>query len=159
MSTPQPAVIRKHPPKVLMKLVNPVVRRQIRRGRGGAAENLLLLHFTGRRSGRSFEVPAAQQHIDGRLYVLTNSGWRTNFRGGADIEVTLQGRRRPMRAVLNENPGSVAALYAQLLAELGRHRANRLGITVTMDRLPTIEELRDAVTRHRLSVVELTETN
>ncbi|URN11134.1 hypothetical protein LUW77_01515 [Streptomyces radiopugnans] len=152
----QPAVTRRHPPKALMKLVNPVIRARIERGRGGVAKRLLLLHFTGRRTGREFDVPAARQDVGGRLCVFTDSGWRVNFREGADIEVTLDGERTPMRAVLDEDPDSVAAQYAEKLAEIGHRKANRLGITVNVDRLPTVDEIRDAVVRHGLSVVHLT---
>ncbi|MGW0606910.1 hypothetical protein [Streptomyces sp. NPDC002644] len=159
MGSAQPAVIRKHPPTALMKLVNPLVTRQIAKGRGGAAANLLLLHFTGRKSGRRYDLPAAQQRVDGRLCVFTNSGWRANFRGGADIEVTLHGKRRPMRATLEENPATVARVYAGLLQDLGPGKANRLGITVTVDRQPTLEELTDAAHRHGLSIITLTPTD
>ncbi|MFD6415820.1 hypothetical protein [Streptomyces sp. NPDC060194] len=157
MSTNRPAVVRKHPPEVLMKIVNPVMRRLIARGGKGPAEQLLLLHFTGRRSGRSFEVPAARQELGGgEVCVLTNSAWRVNFRGGADIEVTDRGERRPVRAALEEDPAAVAAVYTELLGRLGYRKANRLGISLTVDRPPTREELEDAARRYRLSVVRLT---
>lgn len=60
-----------------------------------------------------------------------------------------------MRATLDEDPRSVAALYAELLARLGHGKARRLAITLTVDRRPTVEELEDAVSCHRLSAIHL----
>jgi hypothetical protein len=37
--------------------------------------------------------PSAVAHrLDDDLYALTGSPWRHNFRGGADVEVTVDGR-------------------------------------------------------------------
>jgi hypothetical protein len=55
--------------------------------------------------------------------VLTNSGWRYNFSGGKDIDVTLRGQRQGERAVLIDDPDTVAAVYERLIGELGPSRA------------------------------------
>jgi len=83
----RPAVERRHPPDVLMKAVNPLTRRLVSGGRAG--DQLLELHFIGRKTGRRYDVPAGYRLLDGVPTVLTNSRWRHNFRGGRDIEVTL----------------------------------------------------------------------
>ena len=77
--TARPAVERVHSPDALLRLINPLMRRLISRGRFGS--QLLLLHYVGRRSGRPFDVPAGYRVIDGVVSVLTNSGWRHNFAG------------------------------------------------------------------------------
>ena len=121
MATPRPAVERRHPPDALMRAVNPVVRFLVDRGRLG--NQLLVLHYTGRRTGRRFNVPAGYHVIDGVVSVLTNSGWRYNFTGGKDIDVTLRGRRQGARAVLIDDPDAVADVYERLIGELGPSRA------------------------------------
>lgn len=100
-----------------MRVVNPITRRLVRCGR--AADQLLVLHYTGRRTGRRFDVPAGYHVIDGKPSMLTNSGWRHNFAGGADIEVALLGRRRPAHATLIKDPERVAAFYHRAIDELG----------------------------------------
>lgn len=70
-SAARPAVERRHPPNLLMKAVNPVTRRLIRHGR--AADQLLILHYVGRRSGKHYDVPAGYHLIDGGPTVFTNS--------------------------------------------------------------------------------------
>jgi hypothetical protein len=137
-----------------MRMVNPMVRRMVARGRLG--DQVLLLHYLGRRSGRRFDVPAGYHSIDGLASVFTNSGWRYNFAGGRDIEVTLRGVRQPARAVLCDDSDEVAEVYERLIAELGIDQAaRRLGLRFNVDRAPTRDELRDAIQRSGLSIVRI----
>jgi hypothetical protein len=150
----QHAVERRHPPGALMTLINPIVRRLVSRGR--AADQLLVLHYTGRRTGQRYDVPAGYHLVDGVPTVFTNSGWRHNFAGGRDIEVTLRGQRRAARAGLVSDPPTVAAVYRRLIDELGwRAAQRRMGIRITVGRTPTLDELQDAVTRSGLCLVRL----
>ncbi|KOX23333.1 MULTISPECIES: nitroreductase/quinone reductase family protein [unclassified Streptomyces] len=138
-----------------MKVVNPVVRRLAARGKAG--DTLLILHFTGRKSGRPFDVPAGYHLVDGRVTVFTNSGWRHNFAGGRDIHVTLHGARRPARAVLVAEPDEVTTVYRGLITELGPAKAQRrLGIRINVDRVPSYDEIREAVTASGLSMIHVT---
>jgi hypothetical protein len=150
----KPAVERRHPPNALMRLINPVVRRLV--GRGRAADQVLVLHYVGRRSGRNFDVPAGYHLIDGVVSVFTNSGWRHNFIGGRDIDVTLRGVRQPAHAVLYDDADEVADIYDRLITELGTDRAaRRLGLRFNVDRAPTRDELRDGIQRSGLSIVRI----
>lgn len=137
-----------------MRLVNPIMRKLITRGRLG--DQLLLLHYTGRKTGRRYDVPAGYHLIDGVVSILTNSPWRHNFTRGQAVEVTLHGRRQPAQALLIDDTDHVAAVYERLIADLGPQRAaRRLGIVINTDRAPTRLELRDAVTRSGLSIVQI----
>jgi hypothetical protein len=150
----KPAVERRHPPKALMRLVNPLVRRLAGRGRAGG--QILLLHYVGRRTGRHFDVPAGYHLIDGVVSVLTNSGWRHNFAGGQNIEVTLRGVRQPAHVVLCDDPDEVAEIYGRLIKEWGTDRAGRrLGLRFNVDRAPTRDELKDGIRRSGLSIVRV----
>ena len=150
----RPALERVHPPDALLRAVNPLMRRLI--GRGIVGKHLLVLHYTGHKSGRRFDVPAGFLMIDGVVCVLTNSAWRHNFAGGRDIEVTLHGDRRPARAVLVDDPDLVAEVYQGLFQELGARQARRrLGIRLNVDRDPTRQDIRDLVVRSGLSIVQI----
>lgn len=138
-----------------MRVINPVMRRLVARGVAGHA--VLVLHYVGRRSGRSFSTPAGYHVIDGRLYVFTNSPWRHNFAGGAPIEVTLAGQRQDAVALLIDDPAHVADLYRSLFDHLGwRAAQRRLGVRVTVRRQPTRSEIQSAVSASGLSAVEVT---
>lgn len=80
-TTRRPVVERVHPPDWLMRLVNPVVRKLVQRGRGRLAERLAALEFTGRRTGKTYAVPVGCRVVDGRGAVLTDSRLRHNFAG------------------------------------------------------------------------------
>ena len=155
MATNRPhPVERVHPPDWLLRyFVNPVLRRVLSKGRGKLGESVLLLRFSGRRSGKLYEIPVGYRTIDGRMALLTSSGWRFNFQGGADVEVTLAGERKRARATLLDDPHQVAAIYGRLIDEVGLSNVNRLGIKIYVDRIPTREELTDMIERSGLSVV------
>ena len=153
----RPAVERVKPPEAVIKIVNPIFGRVLRsRLHGLVDEHLLLLHFRGRKSGRDYTVVAGHRNVDGRPRVLTNSGWRFNFRGGESVEVTFKGERRRARADLVEDPEEVARVYANLIEEYGYEQAGRrLGIRINVDRPPTHEELLDLMRRSGLSLVTI----
>lgn len=151
---PRPAVERRHPPTAVVRVVNPLVRRLVSRGVAGS--QLLLLHLTGRRTGRSYDVPVGYHLLDGVPTVLTNSPWRHNLAGGQDVEVTWRGVRRPARATLVTDVRAVTDVYAGLFEALGWQAAQRrLGVRVNVGRAPTREELAAVVERSGLSLVRL----
>ena len=153
----RPPIERVHPPHMLMRVVNPLMRTLLTsRVHGLMSSQLLVLHFTGRRTGRRYDVPVGYDQTDAGLRVLTNSGWRTNFRGGRDITVTYRGQRRPAHATTIEDPTTVAQVYEEAFSALGVKRAQRrMGIRVNLTRPPTREELIAAVRRLGLSIVSL----
>jgi hypothetical protein len=105
-------------------LVNPVVRRVL----ASPVHDLLgprvaLLTITGRRTGRSFQVPVGILE-DGRgLVVLSRRDrrWWRNLRGGAELTVLAGGCRRPARATVDRDVSraDVAALVARAYAAAG----------------------------------------
>ena len=74
---------------------------------------MLPLHYVGRRSGRQFDLPAGYHLIDGVVSVFTNSGWRHNFAGGQDIEITLKGVRQPAHVVVCDGPDEVVDIHGR----------------------------------------------
>jgi hypothetical protein len=143
--------------KFMMRLFNPLMRVQVRKGKARSVGGVILLHFTGRKTGKRYEVPVMKQDEDGRLCVYTEARWKVNLRGGADVEVTDMGRRTPMRAELMDDPDAMAAEMEGLVQKIGLKEAKeRLGIVVHVDRMPTREELAEAIRRRNLGVVYLT---
>lgn len=137
-----------------MRVVNPIMRRLV--ARGVARDQLMVLHYTGRRSGNRYDTPAGYQLIDDTPTVFTNSGWRHNFAGGRAIEVTYRGRRQPARAVLVDDPDEVAAVFLRRIQELGLPAARRrLGIRINVGRLPTAQEVREVMETSGLSMIRL----
>lgn len=156
--TARPAVERMHPPEVLWKhLVNPVMRAVLHSPAHRLVDrHLLLLEFHGRRTGTHYAIPVGHRHIDGRMTVLTNAGWRVNFRGSHSLTVRLGGEVRSGTGHLEEDPEIVASTYEQLIDEYGwRQAGRRMGIRLNVDRAPTHDELVDAVQANGLSLLRI----
>ena len=156
-----PAVQRAVPASVVTRLGNPVLSWLLSRPRRArkVGQSLLLLHVTGRRTGKVYTTPVAyHRRADGSLLVLTGSGWRVNLRGApTPVGLTVLGRRVPATAVLDEDPLTVAEVYQHLIGDVGLDKAGRrLGIRINVGRAPTYEELIEAVRREHLSALHLT---
>lgn len=137
-----------------MRLVNPVMKGLLRFGGGPVGSRVLVLEFTGRETGRQYSTPVGFRRIDGRLALLTDSGWRHNLRDGADVTVTLEGKRVPARAELFDDPAAVVTIVERTMDEVGwRNAGRRLGVRVNVERRPTPEELLEMVRTSGLSVV------
>lgn len=151
------AVKRTAPPRAVVTAVNPLVRLLLRSPLHGLLdESVVLLHVTGRKTGRRYDIPVNYVSVDGRLTVVTVAAWRVNLRGGADVDVTWRGRRRPMHAVLEEEPACVAVAYESVIDRLGWPQAGRrLGLSGPDGRRPTLLELKDAAAEYGWSVVTL----
>ena len=144
------------PPAPLVKTMNVVLRRVLPSPLGRGVGEFMLLAFAGRRTGQRYRVPVTAHHVDGDLCALTPARWKVNFRGGADVDVTLAGRTTPMRGVLVEDGTEVARIYLDRMTELGMRRAARMiGLKFPLGRLPTIEEVVELARREHFGVVRL----
>ena len=160
MSTPaRPAVEDRPAPDALLRLLNPVLRALLQSPLHRAvSRDLMLLHVTGRRSGRVYVVPVGRHEHDGQLVASAAGARRRNLAGGADLEVTLDGRRRRANGELVDDPQQVAEIFGGLLARLGLKQANRLGLRGNVDRAPTVDELRAALVDRRVVRLSLTDS-
>lgn len=110
----------------------------------------MLLHVTGRKSGRVYVVPVGRHELHGQLVVSAGGTWRSNFVGGADLELTLDGRRRRAHGELIDDPQEVAETFSDLLAQIGLRGATMLGLKLNVKRPPTTDELRTALINRKV---------
>jgi hypothetical protein len=103
--------------------------------------HLLLITVTYRDTGQERTLPMEYHELDGRMLVVTQGRWRHQVSGGAKVEVTLQGKRRPAHAEVEEDPDAVAAVYKRLLGP-SLENAGSLDLVVKEHREPTLEELK-----------------
>src|SRR5512139_3100830 len=59
---------------------------------GMVDKTLLLITFTGRKSGKTFTTPVSYSQHDGQVYIFTHAGWWKNLRGGAPVKLLIRGR-------------------------------------------------------------------
>ena len=158
MTDQSAAVTVSHPPDAILRAVNPLLRRLLATPLAGAArKQLMVLSFTGRKSGRQYSIPVSAHQIDGDLYALAGAGWKSNFKGGAPAEVLHDGKTTTMRGELIKEPAVVADLYHRCTLSYGAARAQRMmGLKFRVPGIPTLEQFRAAVDDNGLAAVRFT---
>ncbi|MBN9110762.1 MAG: nitroreductase family deazaflavin-dependent oxidoreductase [Pseudonocardia sp.] len=151
-------ITRRVPPQGLIDAINPVVRGLARSRLHSLVDaQVLVLHVTGRRTGRRYDIPVGFTDLGDALLVVTQHRWRVNLRGGAEVMVTHRGRTRPMTAVLTEEPNAVATVLSRAVDRVGRAEAQRrFGLTLPED--VDAEDLEAAVREYSLETITLRDT-
>ena len=160
MTEQTPAVTVSHPPAAMLRAVNPLLGLLLRAPvLGAAGKSMMVLSFTGRKSGRRYSVPVSAHRIDHDLYALAGAPWRLNFRGGAAAEVLHGGKTTTMHGELIEDPSAVADLSRRSAEQYGVKTAQRMmGLKFRDQRLPTAEEFAEAAKANHLGAIRFTPT-
>ena len=147
-----------HPPSAVLRLVNPLLSALLRTPLAGLfGKQLMVLSFTGRKSGRQFTIPVSAHVIDNELYALTGAAWKVNFRGGAAAQVVYDGKTSTMRGELIGDRAVVSDLYLRCTQAYGVKRAQRMiGVKFREQRVPTLDEFSEAVGRLKLVAIKFT---
>jgi len=88
------------PPPAVLRGMNVVMRPLLSSPLGRRINGVMLLQFTGRRSGRTIKVPVNFHLVDGVPMAFTDAPWRRNFAGGAPVTVIHRGRRHNTHGTL-----------------------------------------------------------
>jgi hypothetical protein len=147
-----------HPPAVFLRVVNPILKLLLHTPFAGAARNqLMVVDFTGRKSGRPYSIVLSAHVIDGVLYAMTGATWKSNFRDGATAQVLHAGKTTTMRGELITDKAHVADLYARCTESYGVKRAERvMGIGFRDHQLPTRDQFAEAVEELNLRAIRFT---
>jgi hypothetical protein len=139
-------------------VVNPILSFALRTPLAGPArKQLMVMSFTGRKTGRPYSIPVSAHLIDHDLYALTGAPWKQNFRDGAPAKVVHDGKTTTMRGELIRDRAVVSDLYHRCAESYGVQRAQRMmGLKFRDQRIPTPEEFAEAVDRLHLGAVRLT---
>lgn len=132
------------PPEWLFKrVINPTMKTILRSPLHGIlSKGLLILTFTGRKSGKRFSTPVAYHWLDAQtLVVLTRSKWWKNFQNGEPITVRVQGKTYPARAeIIHDNQVVWDTYIDPVLKESKNPR--EVGIMIPPDSTP--QQIREA---------------
>ena len=137
-------------------LINPLMTLILRSPLHGlVSKRLLLLTFTGRKSGRQFTTPVGYIREDDTLYVLTESPWWKNMRDGTPVMVRLQGETLSGYAEAKADPETAAHIVRlQIQAGGAEFAERRFGIQLTSDD-PEVKEIIDAVRNTKVIIIDL----
>jgi deazaflavin-dependent oxidoreductase (nitroreductase family) len=137
-TVPSRRLLRSSNPFVSMILRSPLHRL--------LSSHLLLLTFTGRKTGKQFTIPIYYTREDDTLTLFSSKSWYKNLRGGPPVVVHLKGRVRTGRAEVIEEPEAVLEAAEPLVAEYGLKGAGqRIGLALDISPPPTTHELAAAM--------------
>ena len=92
MNEPNPAVRHPRPPRPIRSLVNPLMTAILRsRWHRLRSDRLLLLTFTGYKSGKEFTTPIHYVQEGETLRIVVVYPWWKNLVGGTTVHVLLRG--------------------------------------------------------------------
>ena len=138
---------RQGPPEIMYKVVNPIVKAILRSPLHRLfSKMLMVLTFTGRKSGRPYTIPVGYQvesvPAGDTLIVFSHHNWWKNLRGGKPVTVRVQGKRYEGIATPRTDEEAVLQRVRTFVERHGAENLRRLGMT--LDGEPTDEALRRA---------------
>jgi hypothetical protein len=152
------AITVSHPPEAFLRIVNPIMKVLLHTPFAGPARNqLMVVNFTGRKSGRHYSLPLSAYVIDGVLYAMTGATWKANFRDGATAQVLHDGKTTTMRGELLTDKAHVTDLYSRCAESYGVKRAERaMGLAFRDHQMPTHDQFAEAVDELNLRAIRFT---
>ena len=130
----------------IFRVLNPIVRFVLRhsplRPRRG---RLLLLSFTGQKTGRPYSIPVSYVvDADGSLLIPGGGGWKANLGGGRPAQLRLEGRDVGATTELITDASEVARLLPKL-ASASSIIDRYIGVSIDPDGRPDAAGLERAL--------------
>ncbi len=115
-------------PKWMFRVLNPVLKALLGSPfHGLISHDLMVLSFTGRKSGKQYAVAVGYLQKDNRLYFSCLAGWWQNL-PGAPVMVRLRGQDRHGTAARIVDPEGITEVVQMLIAKRGERVAKRIGL-------------------------------
>jgi hypothetical protein len=111
-------------PEPLFVLINPMMRMLLRSPLHFVqSKSLMLITFTGKKSGRRFTTPVRYVRIGDtvRCFTSPENLWWRNLRGGAAVSLRLEGNERPYWATIQSDPAAVRDALTHYLGLFPQH--------------------------------------
>jgi hypothetical protein len=146
-TNPLPTAQRQPPPKWLYRIVNGVMILLLRSPLHGLLSKvIMLITFTGRKSGKQFTTPISYLRDGKVITCFTGSPWWKNLQGGAPVILRIEGQTLNGIAQTNRDPTAVAQATQEYLQRNGGVKSARnLALSFDPNREPTFEEIKAAV--------------
>jgi hypothetical protein len=137
-------------PEPLFAIINPVMRLVLRSPLHFLLSgSLMLITFTGRKSGRRFTTPVRYIETDDviRCFTSRENQWWRNVRGGADVVLRIAGRDRVCHAIAIENDPAETRKWLEYYLGLFPQDAVYHDIGLNKDKSLVAEDLEAALSR------------
>jgi len=112
---------------------------------GMVSKSVLLITFTGRKSGKTYTTPVSYSQNDDRVTIFTHATWWKNLRSGAPVTLRLRGQEfRGLAEPVAEDKPAIAARLAAHLRKVPSD-ARYYGVTFDEQGNPSAEDVEKAV--------------
>ncbi len=127
-------------------IVNSAMKLVLRSPAHGLVSNIvLLITFTGRKTGKTYTTPVSYSQSDGQVTIFTHADWWKNLTGDAPITLRLRGRDlEGLAEPIAEDKPAIAAGLATHLRKVPSD-AKYYGVTFDDQGNPKGEEVEKAV--------------
>ncbi|NIM06334.1 MAG: nitroreductase family deazaflavin-dependent oxidoreductase, partial [Armatimonadetes bacterium] len=76
----------------LYRAINPIMMSLLKSPMHSlVSKNLMIITFTGRKSGKEYATPVSYFEDNGKVYCFTHSGWWRNVGEGARVRLRIRG--------------------------------------------------------------------
>ena len=122
------------------------------------SHQVVVLDFSGRRSGRRYTIPVTYLRRDGEVLCMTerNGIWWRNLQGGVPVQITLNGRSVSTISQVQIDDNQQIAGALRLFCLRSRISAYFAGVGFDSDGEPNSMDLVRAAERHVLITLTLT---
>ncbi len=111
---------------------------------GMVDKTVLLITFTGCKSGKTYTTPVSYSQSDDQVYVFTHAEWWKNLRNGAPVTVRIRGRElQGLAEPVAEDKQAVAVGLTAHLRKVPSD-AKYYGVTLDDHKNPRAEEVEKA---------------
>jgi deazaflavin-dependent oxidoreductase (nitroreductase family) len=129
-------------PPIVNRAMKLVLRSPVH---GMVSKSVLLITFTGRKSGKTYTTPVSYSQTDGQVYIFTHAAWWKNLRSGMPVTLRLGGRDlQGLPEPVAEDKQAIAAGLAAHLRKVPSD-ARYYGVTFDDHTNPRAEEVEKAV--------------
>lgn len=122
------------------------------------SRQVVVLDFSGRRSGRRYTIPVTYLRRDGEILCMTerNGIWWRNLQGGVPVQLTLNGRSVSTTSQVEIDNNQQIAAALRLFCLRSRISAYFAGVGFDSDGEPKSADLVRAAEQHVLITLTLT---
>ena len=130
---------------VFFKILNPIMKSLLKSPLHSlASERIMIITFTGRKSGKEYSTPVSYFKENGEIFCFTHGGWWRNIDGGAQVIVRVQGKdHQGFAEAISEDTEYKSEYLAKMLRALPSD-ARYYGVTLDANGEPDIDEVNQA---------------
>jgi deazaflavin-dependent oxidoreductase (nitroreductase family) len=129
-------------PHVVNQAMKLVLRSPVH---GMVSKTILLITFTGRKSGKAYTTPVSYSQHDSQAYIFTHAVWWKNLHSGTPVTLRLRGREfQGLAEPVAEDKQAIAAGLTAHLRKVPSD-ATFCGVTFDDHKAPRGEEVENAV--------------